>query len=211
MKFVNIAPVRMVEHENESQEAFMRRVMVSVRRYAGFVAAVFAVAFAVMPGISSAQKNGKPPEVHMCSLLTEADVAPIVGVKQMSQETKGGATCMWGDPGNDPTKLRLLVQRPSFGQNSVDPLQGVGAGSRDRMESTFKVNRKQAFDDKSWHAKDEPQIGKNAFSAVTDDGAEIVILKKSCVLNIRYMTGKRGTTENVEAIRKVAEKVSAAF
>ncbi len=76
---------------------------------------------------------------------------------------------------------------------------------------SFKANRKQAFDDKSSQAKDEPQLGKNAFSAVMDDGAEIIILKKNALLNIRCLNGKRGTPENVEAIRKVAAKVAASF
>src|SRR5450755_97611 len=106
---------------------------------------------------SFAQK--KTYEVHICSLLTESDVAPIVGARQLAQETKGGMTCMWGDPGSDPNKLRLLIQAPAFSATS---------------EMSFKANRKQAFDDKTSQAKDEPQLGKNAFSALMDDGAEII-------------------------------------
>jgi len=166
-----------------------------IRRYAGFVAVVFVAVLAITPGISSAQK-GKAPEVHMCGLLTESDVAPIVGVKQLAQETKGGTTCMWGDPGNDPSKLRLLIQAPAFSSTT---------------EMSFKANRKQVFDDKTSQAKDEPLLGKNAFSALTDDGVEIIILKRNTLLNVHYMTGKRGTPENIEAVRKVAAKVAASF
>jgi hypothetical protein len=174
--------------------------------------AMLAAIFLTSPRTSSAQTNGKTmQEVHMCSLLSETDVAPIVGAHQVAQETKGGATCMWGDPGNDQTKPRLLIQSPSFAQNSSDPLGGVNVPSRDKLESSFKANRSQAFDDKSSHAKDEPQLGKTAFSALTDDGAEIIILKKSSLLNIRFITGKHGTPENIDAIRKVATKVSASF
>jgi hypothetical protein len=167
----------------------------------------------MMPaGISSAQTKSKtPPEVHICSLLTAADVAPIVGLRQTSQETTGGSTCLWGDPGNDPNKPRLLIQAPAFLVNGRDPSNGPVPGDQDRLESSFKVNRKQAFDDKSAHAKDERELGKFAFSALTDDGVEIIILKRNSVLNIRLMTGKRGTPENVEAIRKVAAKVAASF
>jgi len=175
-----------------------------------FVAMI--VAILMTTRISSAQTKGKiASEIHVCSLLTADDVAPIVGVKQLSQETKGGTTCMWGDPGNDPAKLRLLIQAPTFTQTDVDPVEGAVTPNRERMEASFKANRKQAFDDKNSHAKDELQLGKTAFSALTDDGVEIIILKKSRLLNIHYMTGKLGTPENIEAIRKVAAKVAASF
>jgi hypothetical protein len=165
-----------------------------IRSFAGIIVAVFVVAPVMTTTPSFAQK--KTYEVHMCSLLTESDVAPIVGARQLAQETKGGMTCMWGDPGSDPNKLRLLIQAPAFSATS---------------EMSFKANRKQAFDDKTSQAKDEPQLGKNAFSALMDDGAEIIILKKNALLNIRFLSGKRGTPENVEAIRKVAVKVAASF
>jgi hypothetical protein len=175
-------------------------------------AAVAATTLLISPQISLAQKNGKTaPEIHMCSLLKEDDVAPIVGAHQIAQETKGGTTCLWGDPGEDSTKLRLLIQAPSFAQNASNPLDGPSTASRDKLESSFKANRKQAFDNKNSHAKDEPQLGKTAFSALTDDGAEIIILKKNNLLNVRCLTGKPGTAENVEAIRKVAAKVAASF
>lgn len=168
-----------------------------MQRTAVFFAAVFAAVVATMPAQSSAQTKGKAAQdVHMCSLLTRQDVLPIVGVNPVTQETKGGTTCMWGDPGNDPNKLRLLIQAPAFSVTS---------------ESSFKANRKEAFDDKSSRAKDEPQLGKNAFSAVMDDGAEVIILKKNALLNIRFLCGKRGTLDNVDAIRKVAAKVAASF
>ncbi len=67
------------------------------------------------------------------------------------------------------------------------------------------------FDDKTSHAKSEPQFGKDAFSALTDDGVEIIILKKTSLLNIHFLTGKRGTPENIDAIRKVTAKVAASF
>jgi len=165
-----------------------------LRYRAGLIVAIVVTVTAITPRPSFAQK--KAPEVHMCSLLTESDVAPIVGAKQIAQETKGGMTCMWGDPGTDPNKLRLLIQAPTFSATS---------------EMSFKANRKQAFEDKSSQAKDEPQLGKNAFSAVMEDGAEIIILKKNALLNIRFLSGRRGTPENVEAIRKVAAKVAASF
>jgi hypothetical protein len=181
-----------------------------------FAAAVFAFAvvgiYLITPRISYAQTNGKTAsEIHMCSLLSEADVSPIVGAHQIAQETKGGATCMWGDPGNDPNKPRLLIQAPSFSSDVNDPRGGPTTTSRDRLESSFKANRKQAFDDKNAHAKDEPHLARYAFSALTDDGAEIMILKNSNVLNIRFVTGNHGTPENIEAIRKVAAKVAASF
>ena len=176
-----------------------------------FVAIPVAIVL-TLPKISFAQTNGKTVrEIHMCSLLSEADVAPIVGAHQIAQETKGGATCMWGDPGNDPTKPRLLIQSPSFPQNSIDPSGRAIVPSRDTLESSFKANRKQAFDDKNAHAKDEPQLGKTAFSALTDDGAEFIILKKNSLLNIRFITGKHGTPENIDEIRKVAAKVASSF
>lgn len=164
---------------------------------AGFFAAVLVATLAIAPGVCLAQTRGTAAkDVHICSLLTNQDVLPIVGVRPVTQETKGGSTCMWGDPGNDPDKLRLLIQAPAFGPTA---------------ELSFKANRKEAFDDKSSHAKDEPQLGKNAFSALSDDGVEIIILKRNSLLKIRYMTGKRGTPENVESIRKVAAKVAASF
>jgi hypothetical protein len=176
------------------------------------VAAVIAAALLTLPRISSAQTNGKTaPELHMCSMLSEDDVTPIVGAHQIAQETKGGTTCMWGDPGDDPNKLRLLIQAPSFAQNPTDPLSGVNSVARDKLESSFKANRKQAFDDKNSHAKDEPQLGKTAFSALTDDGVEIIIMKRNSLLNIHLLTGKRGTPENIDAIRKAAIKVAASF
>jgi hypothetical protein len=186
------------------------------KRSGPFLIVVFAAVIGAMtmisPRVSIAQTNGKTaPEVHMCSVLSEDDVAPLVGAHQLAQETKGGTTCMWGDPGVDPTKLRLLIQAPSFAQNSTDPLSGVNSAGRDKLESSFKANRKQAFDDKNSHAKDEPQLGKTAFSALTDDGVEIIIMKKNNLLNIRYLTGSRGTPENVDAIRKAAAKVAASF
>jgi hypothetical protein len=147
----------------------------------------------------------------MCSLLSEDDVAPIVGDHQIAQETKGGTTCMWGDPGTDPNKPRLLIQAPLFAPTATDPLSGVNTVSRDKLEASFKANRNQAFDDKTSHAKNEPQFGKDAFSALTADGAEIIILKKTSLLNIRFLTGKRGTPENIDAVRKVAAKVAASF
>ena len=165
-----------------------------IRDCAGLILAAFAAVIAFTPTPLFAQK--KAPEVHTCSLLTESDVAPIIGAKQLAQETKGGMTCMWVDPGNDPNKLRLLIQAPAFSATS---------------EMSFKANRKQAFDDKTSQAKDEPQLGKNAFSALMDDGAEIIILKKNALLNIRFLSGKRGTAENVDAIRKIALKVAASF
>src|SRR5579864_1798915 len=180
-----------------------------IRDCAGLSVAVFAAVLAMTPTASLAQK--KAPEVHMCSLLTDSDVAPIVGAKQPSQETKGGSTCMWGDPGNDPNKPRLLIQAPGFDQSNSDPVSGGSTPTQGRLEASFKANRKQAFDDKSSQAKNEQQLGKNAFSALMDDGAEIIILKKNALLNIRCLNGKRGTPENVEAIRKVAAKVVASF
>jgi hypothetical protein len=165
-----------------------------IRSSAGPIVAIFGVVAAITPTPSFAQKNA--PDVHVCSLLTRGDVLPIVGVNPVTQETKGGTTCMWGDPGNDPNKFRLLIQAPAFSATS---------------EMSFKANRKQAFDDKTSQAKDEPQLGKNAFSAVMEDGAEIIILKKNVLLNIRFLSGRRGTPENVEGIRKVATKVAASF
>lgn len=180
---------------------------------AKFCAAVLVLGMAVMPaGISSAQtKSITPQEFHMCGLLTAQDVAPIVGVRPASQETKGGSTCLWGDPGNDPNKPRLLIQAPSFDQGNNDPVLGGSTPIQGRLEASFKANRTQAFSDKSEHAKDEPQLGKTAFSALTDYGVEIVILRKKGLLNIQFMTGKRGTPEDVEAIRKLAAKVAASF
>ena len=163
--------------------------------------------------ISSAQTKTKTaPELHACSLLTVDDVVSIVGLHSPSQETHGGTTCcMWGDTGRDPNRPRLLIQTPTFAHGTRDPLDGVGVIDSERMQSSFKANRKQAFEDKTAQAKDEPQLGKNAFSALTDDGVEIIILKKSCLLNVHYMTGKRGTPENIDAIRKVTAKVSASL
>jgi hypothetical protein len=168
---------------------------ISIWRYAGFLTTVLVAALAMTPGISSAQK-GKTREIHVCSLLTPSEVAPIVGAGQISQETKGGLSCMWGDPGTDPNKTRLLIQAPAFSATS---------------EMSFKANRSQAFDDKTSHAKNEPELGKNAFSALMDDGAGIIILKKEALLNIHLMTGKHGVPENVDAIRKVAVKVAESF
>lgn len=181
-------------------------------RNTAFFVMMFIFALAATARISPAQtKTKEAPEIHVCGLLTAEDVAPIVGVRQPSQETKGGSTCMWGDPSNDPNKPRLLIQAPSFDHNDRDPLNGVGRADRDRLESSFKANRKQAFDDKNNQAKDEPQLGKFAFSALTEDGVEIIVLKKNSLLNVRMLTGKRGTPENVDAIRKVTAKVSASF
>src|SRR5258708_464684 len=151
----------------------------SFRRNAIVCATVFTLVLPTMSRGSFAQTKMKaPPEVHVCSLLSADDVSPIVGLRQPSQETKGGSTCLWGDPGNDPNKPRLLIQAPSFDQNNGDPLGGVGNTDRDRVESSFKANRKQAFDDKNAQAKDEPQLGKYAFSALMEDGVEIIVLKK---------------------------------
>lgn len=165
-----------------------------IRSFGTVIVAAFVVVLTIAPSPSFAQK--KAYEIHMCSLLTESDVTPIVGAKQLAQETKGGTSCMWGDPGNDPNKLRLLIQAPAFSSTS---------------EMSFKANRNQVFEDKSSQAKDEPQLGKKAFSALMEDGAEIIILKKDALLNIRFLSGKRGTPENVDAIRKVAAKVAASF
>jgi hypothetical protein len=182
----------------------------SVRWYAGFLVAAFSATLVMTPGISSAQK-GKAMELHICSLLTEGDVAPIVGAGQISQETKGGRSCMWGDPGNNPNKPRLLIQAPNFTQGASPDLRRTDTTTEERVEASFKANRKQAFDDKGSHAKDEPQLGRAAFSALTDDGVEILIMKKNVLLNIQYLTGKQGTPENLDAIRKAAGKVAASF
>jgi hypothetical protein len=182
----------------------------SFRRYAGFLSAVLVAALATTPRTSSAQ-NGKSPELHMCTVLSESDVAPIVGAGQISQETKGGASCMWGDPGNNPDKPRLLIQAPNFNRSPSPDPRRTDTTTGERVEASFKANRKQAFDDKNSHAKDEPQLGKNAFSALTGDGVEILIMKKTILLNIQYLTGKQGTPENVETIRKAAGKVAASF
>jgi hypothetical protein len=176
-----------------TSEALMKTV--SIRQCAGFFSVALVAVLAMTPGISSAQKGNKR-EIHMCTLLTANDVTPIVGAGQMVQETKGGLSCMWGDPGMDPNKTRLLIQAPAFSATS---------------EMSFKANRKQAFDDKDSQAKNEPELGKNAFSALMDDGAGIIILKKEALLNIHLMTGKRGVPENVDAIRKVAVKVAESF
>jgi hypothetical protein len=181
----------------------------SVRWYAGLLVAVCSAVLAMTPGTSSAQK-GKTANLHMCSLLTESDVASIVGAGQISQETKGGLTCMWGDPGGATNKPRLLIQAPEFTRPTTDPARSETT-TEQRVEASFKANRKQAFDDKTSHAKDEPQLGKTAFSALTDDGVEIFIMKKTILLNIQYLTGKPGTPEDVETIRKAAGKVAASF
>jgi hypothetical protein len=182
-------------------------------RPAIIIALIFAGMFlASTSRTASAQKTEKPSrEIHMCSLLSEDDVAPIVGAHQIAQETKGGTTCVWGDPGEDPNKPRLLIQAPFFAPNVSDPLSGVNVVTRDQLESSFKANRSHAFDDKKSHAKNEPQFGKDAFSALTDDGVEIIILKKTSLLNIRFLTGKYGTPENIESIRKAAAKVALSF
>jgi hypothetical protein len=184
-----------------------------ILRTAKSCAIVLILGMAVTPaGISSAQTKSKTaPEFHMCGLLTTEDVEPIVGVRPASQETKGGSTCLWGDPGNDPNKPRLLIQAPAFDQASNDPVLGGSTPTQARLEASFKANRTQAFSDKSEHAKDEPQLGKTAFSALTDYGVEICILRKKGILNIQYMIGKRGTPEDLEAIRKLAAKVAASF
>lgn len=183
------------------------------RRSAVIVAFGFAGIFlAAAPRNAFAQKDEKPSrELHMCSLLSEADVAPIVGAHQIAQETKGGTTCVWGDPSDDPNKPRLLIQAPLFTANSTNPLNGVTTVTSDQLGSSFKANRNHAFEDKSSHAKNEPQLGKDAFSALSDDGVQIVILKKTTLLNIRFLSGKPGTPENIDAIRKIAVKVSASF
>lgn len=177
------------------------------------VAVVFAGLFlAAAPRNASAQKKEVPSrELHMCSLLSEADVAPIVGAHQIAQETKGGTTCVWGDPGEDPNKPRLLVQAPLFAPRPTDPLSGVNTVTADQLASSFKANRNHAFEDKTSHAKNEPELGKDAFSALTDDGVEIIVMKKSSLLNVHFFTGKRGTSENIDTIRKVAAKVTASF
>ena len=181
-------------------------------RNVALCAALVALALITTPQSSPAQTKTKAlPEIHVCSLLTAEDVSPIVGLRQASQETKGGSTCLWGDPGNDPNKPRLLIQAPSFEHSDRDPLGGVGIVDRDRLESSFKANRKQVFDDKTSQAKDERQLGKYAFSALMEDGVEIIVLKKNSLLNIHLLTGKRGTPENVDAIRKVTAKVAASF
>jgi hypothetical protein len=177
------------------------------------MAFVFAGIFlAAAPRNALAQKTEKTSrELHMCSTLSEADVAPIVGAHQIAQETKGGTTCVWGDPSDNPNKPRLLIQAPLFAANPTNPLNGVTTVTTDQLQSSFKANRSQAFNDKSSHAKNEPQFGKDAFSALSDDGVQIVILKKTSLLNIRFLTGKPGTLENIEAIRKAAAKVVAVF
>jgi hypothetical protein len=182
----------------------------SVRWCSGFLVVVLTSAMTLAPGISSAQK-GKTTNLHMCTLLTESDVAPIVGAGQISQETKGGLTCMWGDPGGTTNKPRLLIQAPNFSPGLSPDSARTYATTEERIEASFKANRKQAFDNKASHAKDEPQLGKTAFSALTDDGVEILIMKKNILLNIQYLTGNPGTPENVETIRKAAGKVAASF
>jgi hypothetical protein len=181
-----------------------------IRWHGGFLSAVLVAALVITPGTSSAQR-GKVPDLHLCTLLTESDVAPIVGAGQISQETKGGTSCMWGDPGTNPNKPRLLIQAPDFTRSASPDPRRTDTTTEERLEASFKANRKQAFDDKTSHAKDEPQLGKTAFSALTDDGVEILIMKKNTLLNIQYLTGKPGTPENVDAIRKAAGKVAASF
>jgi hypothetical protein len=170
---------------------------------------ILAVALAIVPAavVSAQTERGTEPEVHVCGLLTALDVAPIVGARQTSQETKSGTTCVWGEPGNDPSKPRLLIQVPAFALGTNDPMLGGSVSTRARMEASFRANRKQTFDDKSAQAKDEPRLGKNAFSALTGDGVEIVIMEKNRLLNIQFMTGKRGTSQDLDAIRRLARRL----
>ena len=210
-KFGNIARVPALNHVNVNQGIAMRTQL--IWRTAKFCAAVVILRMALMPdGISLAQtKTSAPPDFHMCALLTAQDVEPIVGVRPVSRETKGGTTCIWGDPGNDPNKPRLMIQAPEFTRGTNDPILGGSTPVHGRLDASFKANRTQAFSDKSAHAKNEPQLGKTAYSALTDYGAQIVILRNKALLNIQYMTGKPGTPEDVETIRKLAAKVAASF
>jgi hypothetical protein len=58
---------------------------------------------------------------------------------------------------------------------------------------------------------DETGIGDRAFSGEVSFGAIFVVLKQGRLLQLQYWTGSQGTSQDVAALRSVAQKAVAAF
>lgn len=130
-----------------------------------------------------------------CDMLTPTDVKPLVPGNPKGDTTESGTTCVWGDIAGHSGKPWLMLQALKF--NSA------------KFEDSFNANRAKAFGDYPATAKDEPKIGRRAYSAITERGVELVFWKKYNLVSFQYFPGRPGTAADLDLLRVIATKIAA--
>ena len=78
-------------------------------------------------------------------------------------------------------------------------------------EGAFNGARTGAQEMDGAKINDEAGIGDKAFSGQVSFGAIFVVLKQGRMLQLQYWTGSQGTSQDVAALRPLAQKAAAAF
>jgi hypothetical protein len=155
---------------------------------------------ALIAALLSFQATPPAKPTDPCSLLTPADVAPLLGsTKPPKSFGMDGPLfgCTWGGAGSGGRNNWALM--------ITTPQESPKQASRD-FTSAEKSALKHAD-----RAQVEDSIGERAFSEITSYGARIVALKKGWVLQLQFTTGKAGTAEQLASLRAVARKAVAAL
>jgi hypothetical protein len=130
-----------------------------------------------------------------CGLLTPADVKPLLGAAKQPKPIEAVNGCTWGGAGSGPpNNFALMITAPA--SSTAAEYQQIKA-----MELKNHPDR----------VSKEPGLGGEAFGEITSYGARIVVLKGGRMLQIQFTTGKKGTAAQLDALRAVAKKATAAF
>jgi hypothetical protein len=135
-----------------------------------------------------------PAQTDACALVKAGDAAALVGGTPVSKPSPQGGTCTWtGSIAGH--KLNILTYK-----NTRVPGEMAFLGAQQGAQADHDVK-----------VSNEGGLGDKAFSATTSFGAIFVVLKQGRLLQIQYMTGSRGTIQDVAALRPIVQKAVAAF
>jgi hypothetical protein len=133
-------------------------------------------------------------QTDACALLKAQDVAPLLGGAPTHTTTPEGQTCTWIGARPDH-KLVVLTYK-----NRGVPGEAAYSGARKGAESGGDTK-----------ISDESGLGDQAFSAQVTFGAVFMVLKQGRLLQLQYWTGSPGTTQDVAALKPLAQTAVAAF
>jgi hypothetical protein len=122
------------------------------------------------------------------------DAAALLGGTATSKSSPEGSSCAWTGSAAG-RKLMILTYK-----NTRIPGEMAFLGAHQSAQADHDVK-----------VSDEAGLGDKAFSATTSFGAIFVVLKQGRLLQLQYMTGSQGTSQDVAALRPVVQKAVAAF
>ena len=135
-----------------------------------------------------------PAQTDACALVKAGDAAALLGGTATSKPTPGGQTCTWTGSASG-RKLMILTYK----------------NTRVPGETAFMGAQQGAQADQDDKISNEGGLGDKAFSVTTSFGAIFVVLKQGRLLQLQYMTGSRGTSQDIAALRPIVQKAVAAF